>query len=451
MRVHQVVLEHLNKEILPYVFQVQDGGVPYPAELWEGENCKSETGSLMINIEENRLVAEYFAYDIKEPYRWVTAGFDDDTQWKLVLKETRVEIPVDWIQESRKARTIYSGVRMPRLRPYTCNIQGWLGDPGTEMSSAVITITDLPNLHMPQGSLHLPEETLGDSLTHIRTETRTPVLTLESEDWKIDIKEIVSNPSEETGSLHTATLRKTDGSPFTLSAEEGIIVALRQFLSFQTGGWINVPTIVSRPIDSTDWVKRRALVGKLTSRSVQHRSQGTAADFRDWPGLFKEFWKSCKRNPRHLNNAIHHYVSCSEIFENSYGIHYATVAARSTLESLVRWWNNLAEEYEFQGNSEHQLPSQLLKAIEAAELGRDADRRIDKSQVKSVISRASQFRNQIDHGRAGNVDAYEMRKIIAHQQYMHNLARLLILAKLGMRNTDARGSFFSPEFMEAQP
>ena len=450
MRVHQVVLEHLHKNILPYVFQVQDTGVPYPAELWNGKSCESETGSAMFNIEGNRLVAEYFAYDVGKPYLWVTTGLDDDTHWKLVLKGIQVEIPVDWIQESRKARVIYSGVRLPMVKSYECNIQGWLGDPKSEMRSAAITITDLPNIHMPRGSFHLPEETLGDSLTHIRTDTRTPVLTLKAEDWKIDIMEVVSNPSEETGSLHTATLRKTDGSPFILNAGEGIIVALQQFLSFQSGGWINIPTIVCRPSDSTDWVTRRALLGKLTSRSVQHRSQWTATDFRDWPGLFKEFWKRHKRNPRHLNNAIHHYVSCSEIFENSYGIHYATVAARSTLESLVRWWNGLPEDWEFTGNGERGFSNNLVKAVEKAELGKDVVRQLDTAELQVVIARASQFRHRIDHGQAGNVDTDEMQRIIAHQQYMHNLARLLILAKLGARNTDTRGSFYSPAFKEIQ-
>ena len=44
-----------------------------------------------------------------------------------------------------------------------------------------------------------------------------------------------------------------------------------------------------------------------------------------------------------------------------------------------------------------------------------------------------------------------MQRIIAHQQYMHNLARLFILAKLGLRNTDARGRYYAPAFKEMQP
>ena len=451
MQVHRIVSEHLHKNILPYVFQIQDMGVPYPAELQKGEKCESKTGSVMFSIKDNDLIAEYFAYDDHNPYFWMPAGHDDDARWKLVLKDTQVEIPISWIQESRKARTIYSRVTMLPVWAYECSIQGWLGDPGSEMRSAMMTITDLPELHLPRGTFPLPEESLEGNLTHIRTETRNPVLTLEAGDWEIDMMEHVSNQSEKTGSLHTATIRKIDRSAFTLSDEESIVTALRQFLSFQAGGWINIPTVVCYPSDSTDWVTRRAFVGRLTSRTVRRRSQLTATDFWNWPDLFKEFWKRHNRNARDLNNAIHHYVSCSEIFENNYGIDFATVAARSTLESLVRWWNNLQENYKFQGEKMRQLLPQLLKAVEKAELGKDSGRQISTTELQSVIKTASQFRNRIDHGRAGNVDAGEPQRIIAHQQYMHNLARLLILAKLGLRDTDARGSLCSPRFKDASP
>ena len=449
MRVHQLVLEHLHKNILPYVFQVQDMSVPYPAELWEGGNCKSETGSVMFNINGSRLTAEYFDYDVRNPYLSMQPGFDDDSEWKIVLKITQVEIPVRSIQESRKAHTVFGGVMTPPVKAYECDIKSWVGDPNSKIRSAVITITGLPSLHMPRGSFRLPAKKLGDSLTQTRTDTRTPVLTLEGGDWRIALTEVFSEPSEETGIMHTASLRRVEDSPFTLGDEESVVVALRQFLSFQAGGWINLPTIVCLPSEPKDWIVKRAFVGKLSSRSPEQRSQGTATDFRDWPKLFKEFWKRHTRNTKHLNNAIHHYVTCSEIFENDYEIDFAIVAAKSTLESLIRWWNGLDEEYEFHGEPDHQFVTQLMKAVEKAELGRDVGSQIDTEEVSFVIDNASRFRNRIDHGRAGNVDADEMRRIIAHQQYMHNLARLLILAKFGLRNTDARGSFYSPRFKKA--
>lgn len=446
MRVHQTVLDHLHNYIVPYIFQVHDVDVPYPAELWKGATCESETGSVMFDIEDSRLMAEYFTYDSAKPHLGMSAGNDDDTHWKLVLKDTRVEIPVSWIQESHKARTIYTMVSMPSVDAYECNIRGWLGDSGSELSSAAITITELPNLHMPRGSSPLPEETLHDNLTVVRTETRASVLTLEAAEWEINLMGPVSNPSEAAGPLYTATLRKKDRSPFTLSNEEGIVLAFRQFLSFQAGCWINIPTIVGRPRDLEDWITKRAFVGNLASRIVHHRNQWTATDFRDWPDLFKEFWKRYHRNTRHLNNAIHHYVTCSEIFENDYGIHYATVAARSTLEALVRWWNNLPESHEFHGPADQQFTPQLLKAVEKAELGKDVERHIDGEELQFVIVNASQFRNRIDHGQAGSVDDTEIKRIVAQEQYMHHLARLLILAKLGLRNTDARGDFLFPGF-----
>ena len=449
MPVHQLILERLHNNVLPHVFQVQDLDVPYPAELWRGEDCKSENGSVMFNISGSRLTAEYFAYDVHIPYFITQSGLDDGSEWRIVLKGTQVEIPVSWIQESHKARTIFGGVVTPLVNGYECGISGWFGDPNSEIRSAEVTITDLPSLHMPRGSFHLPAKALGDSLTQARTDTRTPVLTLEAGDWRIGFTEIFSDPRKETGTLHTATLQKADGCPFTLSDEGSIVVALRQFLSFQAGRWINIPTVVCLPSEPEDWVTKRCLVGKLASRDSASGSQWIATDFRDWPKLFKAFWKRHARNTKHLNNAIHHYVTCSEIFENDYGIDFAIVAARSTLESLTRWWNGLNEEYEFQGNQEHQFATQLMKAIERAKLGRDVGSQIDAEEVGVVIENASRFRNRIDHGRAGNVDAAEMQRIIAQQQYMHNLARLLILAKFGLRKADARGSFYSPTFRKS--
>ena len=449
MNVHPIVLEYLHKNMLPYVFQVHDMGVPYHAELWKGKECQSKTGSVMFDIKKSRLTAEYFSYDAQNPYIWLMA--DEETQWKLVLKETQVAVPVDAIRGSRKARTIYNGIGMPRVVACEGEIQGWLGDPDSEMRSATMTITDLPDIHLPRASFPLPTETPRNGLTHVRQESRTPVLTLEAGDWEIDVMEHMLNPSEDTNHLHTASIRRTDEASFTLSDEESIVTALRQFLSFQAGGWINVSTIVCQPSDPTDWVTKRAFVGKLAPRIVQHTNQRTATDFQDWPGLFSEFWKFYRKNPSHLNNAIHHYVSCSEIFESNYGIDFAIVAARSTLESLTRWWNSLPEDYEFGGRPERQFAAQLKKAVEKAELGKDVGLHIDTTELESVIKKASQFRNRIDHGRAGNVGTEDFQRIIGLQQYMHNLARFLILAKLGLRKTNARGRFYSPTFKETVP
>ena len=446
MSVHPTVLEHLHRNILPHVFQVHDMGVPYRAGLWKDGERQSKTGSAMFNIKKGRLTVEYFSYDNHYPRIWLDA--DDQAEWKLVFKDTQVAVPVGWIRRSPKARTMYGGVEMPVVVAYECGIQGWLGDPMSELRSATLTITDLPDLHLPRSSRYLPEETTADTLTHMRRETRSQVLRLEAGGWESCITEHILKPSDDTGRLHIASIRRTDKLPFVMGDEESIVTALTQFLSFQAGGWINVPTIVGYPSDATDWVTKRAFVGRLTPRTVQHRNQWTATSFETWPELFKEFWKRHVRNTRNLNNAIHHYVSCSEIFENNYGIDFAMVAARSTLESLTRWWNDLPENYEFHGDSARQLLAQLMKAVERAELGKDVGRHMDVVELRSVVKEASQFRNRIDHGLAGNVETQEAEKIITHQQYMHNLARFLILAKLGLRNTDARGRFYAPTFEE---
>ena len=445
MQIHSIVSEHLHKDILPYILQVQDVAVPYPAELWENENCNHKTGSVVFNIKGDRLLAEYFAHDIYSPSFPIMI---DDTQWKIVLKGTGAEIPIGWIQESNKARTVYSSVSMPLVQAYECEIQGWLGDPESRISSATIAITDLPSLRLPSGTQHLPKEILREGLSHIKTETWTSVLTLDAGDWEIDLMEHNSPQSEQIDLIHTVLLRKEDGASFTLCDEENIILALRQFLSFQAGLWVNIPTIVCDPSDLTDWVIKRAFVGKLACRNAPHRTQWLVSDYRDWPSLFREFWKRRTRNTNRLNNTIHHFVECSEIFQGGHSTNYSAVAARSTLEALIRWWNNLQEDYEFSGKDGYGFSENLMRAVEKAELGKDVGRQIDDDELRGVIDRASKLRNRIDHGLAGNIDAGERKSIIAYQQYMHNLARLLILAKLGDRKAESRGSFYSPRFKE---
>ncbi len=527
MRIHQDILEVVNKRVLRDVVRVHEMDIPYPAELWVDGNYEHQDGTAMFSIGDGGfLTAEYFAYDNTDGMLREIIGFQA-VNAKLIMKATKVEIPIWRLSNNHKARTIFS-IPMPAVQAYKCEVRGWIGSSDhTPMQSAAITLSDLPDLRFPKASLRISEESTHlEAMTMRGMETKNAVLTLEAGDWKIQLTEGSTDWQQESESLYHATLTKEDGSPFTLSDDDinnGIIDALRQFLSFQCEAWVNIPTIVCNPVfsitkkslslryDETDediihavhkyrasenawreaWDElgdvlrnspgfedvsgaslsglfiskehaeisfsegnsflERAWVNKLSPRSASNRSSWTVSDWRKWPDLFKEFWKRHIRNTRHLNNAIHHYVSCSEMFENSYGIDFATVAARSTLEALIRWWNNLPEEYEFHGEPERQFATQLMKAADEAKLGKDVGRQIDMAELESVVARASQFRNRIDHGRAGNVDADEMQRIIAHQQYMHNLARLFILAKLGLRNTDARGSYYAPAFKEMQP
>ena len=523
MSIHQDVLNVVNERILPHVLRIHEVDVPYPAELWVNGKCEHEDGTAMFSIDdEGFLTAEYFAYD--EDYR-MPWGHKDyrKGKGKLIIRATEVEVPINFLRAGHKAGTWDN--YLPSVRAYECYVSGWIGSSeGTQMQSAAITLSDLPDLRLFKSRITTEEEaTPIEAVTMRGVETKDVVLTLEAGDWKVQLSRGSTDWRQESGTLYHATLSKRDGSLFTLSEDEisgGIVYALYRFLSFQCEKWINIPTITCNPefnltrktvsflSDETEeevinairkyqtsrdewWEKpwnelsdvlrnaegfedvsdaslssiyisqesadisfskgnpypERARVNKLSPRNTSYVSSRTASDWPKWPDLFTEFWKRHIRNPTHLNNAIHHYVSCSEISHNAYGIDFAIVAARSTLESLLRWWNGLSADYQFEGDGEHGFLYNLKKAVKEAELGKDMQRQLDMSEVESVIQRASQFRHRIDHGQAGDVGAEEKERIIAHQQYMHNLARLLILAKLGSRDTDARGKCLFPKFI----
>ena len=166
--------------------------------------------------------------------------------------------------------------------------------------------------------------------------------------------------------------------------------------------------------------------------------------------MFARFWTLFNRagSAGRLQNAITHYVSSSAVFENPQSATYGIVPARSTLEALVKWWNNLPYDFEFGGEEGNNFVDLLVEAVCRAELGRDSGCKIDTKQVRGVVDRGTEFRNTIDHGSAARIADEELERVIAHQLYLHNLARLLISAKLGLRERHTRGSFYSPKFVE---
>ena len=91
----------------------------------------------------------------------------------------------------------------------------------------------------------------------------------------------------------------------------------------------------------------RAWVNKLSPRSASERSNWVVSDWRTWPDLFRAFWEQYrgKESGNFLKTAVRHYVDCKRIAEDG-TLSYAMVAAKSTLEVLVRWWNDRGEEYQ---------------------------------------------------------------------------------------------------------
>ena len=403
----------------------------------------------MFNIgDRGFLTAEYFGYDDADaPIATIEPNAHDV---HLVMDATKVVVPIWHIRPNHKGRTMYSGISMPAIAAYELDIHGWLGSSqGTRMPMASITLTNLPDLHLPRTTLPAPDEE-RDSFTMKGATSRNAVLTLEAGGWTINLGESRANLGNENARVHRAALRKQDGSLFTLSESDvdcAILDALLKFLSFQSGRWITKSTILCAPVDPRDGFVERAWTGQLTHFRNQHHSSWTAADWMNWPKLFQEFWRhyTDEKIRQHLIHAVHHYVEQQQVFYDG-TIDYALVAAQSTLQALTRWWNDLCPDYRF-GPPGPTFEDLLLKAVTRANLGKDDCAAVDLDEVRRVAKKAADYRNDIDHGRGGNVGEH-MQDVVGYTMYHQGLARLLILASLGDRGRDARGNFYSPTFVE---
>ena len=186
-----------------------------------------------------------------------------------------------------------------------------------------------------------------------------------------------------------------------------------------------------------------ARVSKLLAPNISH--SWTASETRLWPGQFAEFWRQFTgdNSRRRLELAIKHYVECARIVEDSGVLGYSLVAAQSTLQALARWWNDLTENA-YIGHGK--FKGLLVQAVEKADLGKDANRAIAKEELIQVVDIVNGHRNNIDHALGRNLDV-DPQAIANSLMYYRNLARLLILAKLGCRDTDSRGTLIGPRFV----
>lgn len=454
MEAHPDILEDLKKRVLPYVIRIQDFDVPWLAELWVDGRRQHQEGVAMFNIgDRGFLKAEYFGYDNPlGSVPWTRS------EAKLIMNSTQVTIPISMVNANPKTGTTWlepapQGDRWqpeatPPITSYDCEIDGWVGGSSdTKMRAAHMTLLGLPDLHLPRTGLYAPDED-HEFFTMRGTTSRNAVLKLEAGEWSIQLTESRSNLTH-AERLYHATLTKRDGKPFTLS-DEKILHALGYFLAFQTGGWITFSTIVCVPVDPNNWVVERARVSKLTSTVPRpHQSVRTATDWQKWPGLFNEFWNqyTAPSSCEHLTNAVYHYVEAQRVFDDgSFG--QALVAAQSTLQALTRWWNDLDMNFQFGTGPKNRFNDLIVNAVKQAGLGKDSNLVIDEEALRAEINTAADYRNDIDHGRGGNIEG-KGQGVVNCQVHHHNLARLLILAKLGNRDRDARGFFAGPRFTEA--
>lgn len=264
--------------------------------------------------------------------------------------------------------------------------------------------------------------------------------------WSIQLTESRSSFSPDADRLYHATLTKTDHSPFTL-VDERIGDALYKFLSFQAGRWITTPTIVCDVGEADNQTTKFARVGRLTSEStLLQETRQTATAWQRWPKLFREFLNlyNDPDSHEHLQNAVYHYVEANQVLDHA-SIGQALVAAQSTLQAPTRWWNELARDFRFGLRNGPTFKQLLIKAVQKAKLGEDSGAAIDEEALRATIREAGGYRNDIDHGRGGNITA-NVRSVIECQMHHQNLARLLILAKLGERDWDPRRHRAGPKF-----
>ena len=409
----------------------------------------------MFNVDGGRyLTAEYFGYDNIEymPLGILTHMFDTSERLnaRLVMSTTEVEIPIWRISQSRKARTIYSGISMPEIMAYECRIQGWIGGVAdTEMPSANITLLNMPDLRLFQSTLPADDEDHGSFVLRGST-TRKATMKLEAGGWNIELTKVDSNRQNEAGEVYRASLRRVDGSQFTLLDDldqDAIVNVLHKFLSFQCGNWIGIPTIICAPANQNNWAIERAWVGRLVSTIELSENEETASEWTGWPELFSQFWNQYdnEESRKHLSNSVYHFVESERIFRDG-TIGHALVAAQSTLQALTRWWNGLRTDFRF-GRDGETFKVLLMKAVKEAEVGKDNGLQIDEGEVERVIGNTIKYRNDIDHGRGGDL-IIDTEKIAAHRMYCHDLARFLLLAKLGGHGRDARGNIYGPSFVE---
>ena len=446
MTIHPDTLAVLSTQILPYVVRIQDMDTPWPAQLWVDGECVHQEGVAMFNVGDlGYLTAEYFAYDNTRvlPDEDMAAG----SGTKLVMNETDAVIPIWHLRSNPKARTRYFRVPMPNLKTYKCDVQGWVGGAGnTEMRAASMALVNLPDLHWLQISEVAPEED-GELFTMRGITSRKAVLTLAAGDWKVDLTESRTAVAQDTPQVYHAMLTRKDGAPFTLGDDEvadGIVDALYKFLSFQSGRWITLSTVTCAPPDPLDPVVKRAWLGQVAPQNLP-TSGWTASEWRKWPALFEAFWDQYTgaKSGEHLKNTVHHYVNCQRIFDDG-TVDYALVAAQSTLEALARWWTGKSATHEFfRAGFYDELPTAILDA----ELGKDDAKTVDPDQQSVVLAKARKYRNDIDHGHGGRIGEI-VQDVVNCQMYYHDLARLLILAKLGDRGRNARGNPYGPRFIE---
>ena len=199
MSIHRLVTQLLNDTVLPYVIHVHGLEIPYRAELWIGDVRKHKHGVVSFHISENGyLTAEYVAYDASILTDHLGLSVLDEDDYKVLILETQVDIPVFPISTSRtKARTLYGMTNVPQVVVYEGRISGWLGHTEEAMDSVTMLLTGFPNINLPSLTKLVPDRPIGGNLELRGKEVSNSVLSLEVDEWIVRFFQPTTNGDDE--------------------------------------------------------------------------------------------------------------------------------------------------------------------------------------------------------------------------------------------------------------
>ena len=448
-------LEVLFKTILPYVVGVHGLDIPYPAKLIREDGPVSESGSVIFRLDERgSLIAEYFAYDV-HPFDTLHLSQSlSDKAISVRLVDTGVELPVHFVNSSRKTSTIYSHINMPQVGAFECDVSGWIGDSSVEMKLAVVALDGCAVLHLlsrgkrsfwgvEEGENRLSFPSYYDSRT-------SEVVQLAAGGWEISIHSFSEDKRDSLSDEppYSISIKRADGSTFQLPGQSEILRLLVLLLSFSSERWVQYSTIYGQMPGARPHVVNRAFVGRFASRGWSRKQEVSIHELRDWPVLFKGLWDS--RESPQMRSALTHLISCGDRSKHGSFSYQDLVDAGGALEAAVRLWNDLPPNHRFFGGKKaDSLESQLPRVVDEFRM---AGRMLNRDEVYKVVLQAHEYRNTLAHGSGGDFylsENEETGRLFAHHQYLYHLARLLVLAKLGGSSGHPGFPYYAPKLTDA--
>ncbi len=444
MAISSIVTDAI-KRVLAYVFGVHDLDTPYPAKLkLSNGDMLHDSGVAMFTIDDGRLIAEFFGYDYNHESAFIAPN--GLRGGKLVLTDCEVEMPILYADSNPKARTLHTQIDVHVLNTYKLvPTFDWISQQEVpNLSSITMIINNLPDLHLPQYSTRsFTEFSVKKEGAH-----------LQDDDWQVVLYQPPVQQIRETP-VYEVVIRKNEGTmPSPCVGGNGTsrtLLCIEYFLSFLTGRWINQAVAIGYSPGYHGPVC--AKVGHLEASEPGKVDRFIAKPYAiasEWPVLFTEFsriYADEEKGP-YLRNVIEHFVEC-QMTLHAGRIHQAMTASQSTLEAILKWW--------WLKNEVKPFAKMLRKTVEQAELGKGAGKSIDWDAFDLMVNQARDLRKEIAHGDVVQEDSQDPAVVRRYQRLVYmcsfymELARLLILAKLGDRGPNGIGMIVGVPWATAAP